>query len=164
MDRVAIQDLYDYNGFAWEQIAGTIAEAGEEILARKVRGSGWPALGDCLAHMGFAYDVWVTRLNGAEMLEFPKDPSWPQIQAYWQTVRERFKSYLDSLSDEQLHTVRDIDAFGGTLRYPPADILANVVTHDVAHLGDVSTLLYQMGLEMPSVAYRFYTEAKYEYS
>lgn len=164
MDRATIQDLYEYTGFAWEQIAGEVVAAGEEIIAKPVPGSGWLALRDCLAHMGFAYDVWVTRLNGNTMLELPKDASWQELLAYRHTVRERFKAYLHELSDDELYTVRDVEAFGGTLRYPPADILANVVTHDIAHLGDVSTLLYQLGLEMPSVGYRFYTAAKYEYS
>jgi uncharacterized damage-inducible protein DinB len=44
---------------------------------------------------------------------------------------------------------------GETLLYRPADIFVHVLLHERQHHGDVNTLLYQLGLEVPIVEYRF---------
>jgi uncharacterized damage-inducible protein DinB len=39
--------------------------------------------------------------------------------------------------------------------YSPADIFAHTLLHERQHHGDVHTLLYQLGIEVPIVEYRF---------
>jgi len=45
---------------------------------------------------------------------------------------------------------------GEELIYGPGDLLANVLLHEREHHGDINTLLYQMGVEVPQTAYRFF--------
>ena len=47
----------------------------------------------------------------------------------------------------------DID--GKTILYSPGEILAHVMLHERQHHGDLNTLLYQLGVDIPIVEYRF---------
>ena len=47
----------------------------------------------------------------------------------------------------------DID--GEPILYSPGEILAHVMLHERQHHGDLNTLLYQLGVDIPIVEYRF---------
>ncbi len=81
---------------------------------------------------------------------------WADAETYRQRVRGRFHEYLDSLSDEQLTTPRDMNIDGAALSYAPADILALLLLHEREHHGDLNTLLYQMGVEPVQTSFRFF--------
>ena len=44
---------------------------------------------------------------------------------------------------------------GETLLYSPAEIFVHALLHEREHHGDIGTLLYQLGIEVPLVEYRF---------
>lgn len=119
MDRAAIEELFNYTGYAWAEIAATMAKLDLGLLAKPAPGSGWPALRDCFGHQLMAYDDWLAELEGRPMLDFnPKVANaWPEIEAYAHTVRERFAAYISSLSDEELFAERDMDVDGEIVRY-----------------------------------------------
>ena len=50
---------------------------------------------------------------------------------------------------------REMNVDGETLVYSPADIFAHAMLHERQHHGDVNTLLYQLGIEIPIVEFRF---------
>jgi uncharacterized damage-inducible protein DinB len=77
-------------------------------------------------------------------------------EGYRSTAREEFKSFLDTLSDEELAKVQDFDIDGDTVRYSYGELLTHLLLHERGHHGDVSTLFYQMGLEIPMTEYRFH--------
>jgi uncharacterized damage-inducible protein DinB len=52
-------------------------------------------------------------------------------------------------------TRREMNVDGKPLRYSPADIFVHVVLHERQHHGDLNTLLYQHGIEVPIVEFRF---------
>lgn len=52
-------------------------------------------------------------------------------------------------------TPREMNVDGETRVYSPADIFAHVLLHERQHHGDVNTLLYQLGLDIPIVEFRF---------
>ena len=56
MKRDAIEELYDYTGFAWAMIAQTGRGMPEGSLAKPVPGSGWPSLREALRYAIGAYD------------------------------------------------------------------------------------------------------------
>jgi uncharacterized damage-inducible protein DinB len=70
-------------------------------------------------------------------------------------VRHHDRAYLDSLGDEELSTPREMNVDGEMIRYSPADIFVHAVLHERQHHGDLNTLLYQHGVEVPIVEYRF---------
>ena len=49
MDKAALQDLFSYTGWAWDQIKAAVPD--DKMLRAVAPGSGWPALRNCLAHI-----------------------------------------------------------------------------------------------------------------
>lgn len=155
MDRVAVESLYAFTDYSWRKYGETIRPLGDGALTRPAPGSGWPALADALAHINWAYVRWLA--DPAGTTDEPVEPvtSWDELEAYRGRVRGHAREYLGSLDDGELVTPREMDVDGETLSYSPADIFVHVLLHERQHHGDLNTLLYQLGVEIPMVEYRF---------
>jgi uncharacterized damage-inducible protein DinB len=155
MDRAAIEELFTFTEYSWREHERVIRPLGDELLTQPAPGSGWPALRDALAHINWAYVRWLADPSGTT--DEPVEPvdSWDQLDAYRRRLRGHARGYLDSLGDDELVTPREMNIDGETLVYRPADILVHVLLHERKHHGDVNTLLYQLGIEVPIVEYRF---------
>jgi uncharacterized damage-inducible protein DinB len=155
MDRAAIEELFTFTEYSWRAHERVIRPLGDEMLLKPAPGSGWPALRDALAHINWAYVRWLSDPAGTSKEPVELVTSWAELDAYRRKVRERARTYLDSLSDEQLVTRREMNVDGSALTYSPADIIVHVFLHERQHHGDVNTLLYQLGIDVPVVEYRF---------
>src|SRR5574341_97254 len=161
MNLDAIQELFDYTGWAWEKIIGAVKEAGGDILTRPAPGSGWPAFRDCLGHIVIAYQRWCSGMPERKTLGMDRfDPgaiaTLEELETYRAEARQEFKSFLGSLSDTELLKVQDFDIDGDTVRYSYGELLTHLLLHERGHHGDLSTLFYQLGLETPMLEYRFH--------
>ena len=158
MDRPAIEDLYAFTDYSWSAYEELIRPMGDELLTRPAAGSGWPALRDALSHINWAYVRWLT--NPSETTDKPVElaESWNQLEDYRRRVRSHARKYLGSLGDEELLAPREMNVDGETMLYSPAEIFAHVFLHERQHHGDLNTLLYQLGLEVPVVEFRFSLE------
>lgn len=166
MDRAAIIEIFDYNEFAWRQLVAELAPLGDDLLAKPAPGSGWPALGNCLGHIIYGYDVWLDTLDGKPRLNENEAPLIATLSAMAREstrVQERFRSNIGSLSDADLQRSREFSVYGETLAYTPADLLGNLVLHERGHHGDVNTLLYQHGVDAGVPDYRFFVNEKRGY-
>ena len=155
MDRAAIDELFAFTDYSWHEHERTIRPLGDEMLRKPAPGSGWPALGDALAHINWAYVRWLADPAGTSDEPVERVKSWDELVAYRRRVRGHAREHLDSLGDRELLTPREMNVDGETLLYSPADIFVHVLLHERQHHGDVSTLLYQLGVEAPIVEYRF---------
>jgi uncharacterized damage-inducible protein DinB len=155
VDRTAIDELYRFTDYGWRRYEEHIRPLGDELLSRPAPGSGWPALRDALAHITWAYVRWLADPDATTDEPVEAVENWDQLDAYRRRLRNHFRSSLDSLDDEELSVVRDMNVDGHTLRYSRADIFVHVLIHERQHHGDLNTLLYQLGLEVPIVEYRF---------
>ncbi|MEX2202860.1 MAG: DinB family protein [Actinomycetota bacterium] len=155
MDRAAIEDLFAFTDYSWREYEAVIRPLGDDVLTQPAPGSGWPALRDALAHIVWGNVRWLADPAGttAELVEHVE--SWDELEAYRRRVRGHDREYLDSLDDRVLDTPREMNVDGETLVYSPADIFAHALLHERQHHGDLNTLLYQLGLEVPIVEYRF---------
>jgi len=151
----AIEELFTFTDYAWREHEGVIRSLGDDVLTKPAPGSGWPALRDALAHINWAYVRWLADPAGTSDEPVERVTSWDELEAYRRGVRGHAHEYLDSLGDDELVTPREMNVDGETLRYHPADILVHVLLHERQHHGDVNTLLYQLGVEVPIVEYRF---------
>jgi uncharacterized damage-inducible protein DinB len=160
MDRAAVEELFTFTEYSWREYEGVIRPLGDDLLTRSAPGSGWPALRDTLAHINWAYVRWLA--SPTATTEEPVEPvdSWPELEAYRRRVRDHARAYLDSLGDDELVTARDMDVDGETIRYSPAEILVHTLLHERQHHGDLNTLLYQLGIEIPIVEFRFSLPAR----
>lgn len=155
MDRSAIEKLFTFTDYSWRRYEEQIRPLGDELLREPAPGSGWPALRDALAHITWAYVRWLanpTQTTG-KPVEFVR--SWVELDDYRRRVRSHARKYLDSLDDEELVSKREMKVGADTMLYSPADIFVHVFLHERQHHGDLNTLLYQLGLEIPIVEYRF---------
>lgn len=155
MDRTAVEELFHFTDFSWGTYQDLIRPLGDEVLTRPAPGSGWPALRDALSHMSWAWIRWLQNPDRTTDETVQLATSWDQVEAYRRRVREHARRYLDSLSESELLTPRAMDVDGETLVFSPADIFAHVFLHERQHHGDLNTLLYQLGIEVPMVEYRF---------
>lgn len=160
--RTAIDQLYDFTGFAWDQIVEA-AGPGEEILSRPAPGSGWPALRHCLGHMVLTYERWLPAIIEGRSLPVPdvaEDDfrTWASLRTYREGVRETFLSHLRGWSDAEIHAVHDVDVDEILIPYSRAELMAHLLLHERGHHGDVTTLFYQLGLEVPTIEYRFHLQ------
>jgi uncharacterized damage-inducible protein DinB len=155
MDRAAIEALFAFTEYSWREHERVIRPLGDEVLTQPAAGSGWPALRDALAHIVWAYVRWLADPAGTTDEPVERIDSWDDLEEYRRRVRDHAREYLDSLDDGELSTPREMNVDGETLVYSPADILVHVLLHERQHHGDLNTLLYQLGIEIPIVEYRF---------
>ncbi len=155
MDRAAIEELFAFTDYSWREYAKAIRPLGDEMLLQPAPGSGWPALRDALAHIVWAYVRWLADPAGTTDEPVEDVRSWDELEAYRRRVRDHDRGYLESLGDDELMTPREMNVDGETLRYRPVDIFVHALLHERQHHGDLNTLLYQLGVEIPIVEFRF---------
>jgi uncharacterized damage-inducible protein DinB len=155
MDRAAIEELFAFTEYSWREHERVIRPLGDEVLTKPAPGSGWPALRDALAHIVWAYIRWLADPAGTTDEPVERIDSWDDLEDYRRRMRDHAREYLDSLGDDELSTPREMNIDGETLVYSPADILVHILLHERQHHGDLNTLLYQLGIEIPIVEYRF---------
>ena len=155
MDRAAIEKLFTFTDYSWREYDRAIRPLGDDGLRMPAPGSGWPALRDALAHINWAYVRWLADPAGTTDEPVKAVESWDDLDAFRREVRDHAREYLDSLGEEELLKPRDMNVDGEMQRYSPADIFAHVFLHERQHHGDLNTLLYQHGVEVPIVEYRF---------
>jgi uncharacterized damage-inducible protein DinB len=76
-----------------------------------------------------------------------------KLDASRHRLRDHSRRYLDSLGDAELVTPRQMRVEGETWLCSPADMFVHVLLHERQHHEDVNTLLYHLGVEVPSVEY-----------
>jgi uncharacterized damage-inducible protein DinB len=155
MDRAAVDELFTFTDYSWRAHEDVIRPLGDDVLTKPAPGSGWPALRDALAHINWAYVRWLAEPDRTTDEPVERVESWDELDADRRRVRGHAREYFDSLGADELVAPRGMDVDGETLRYSPADILAHVLLHERQHHGDVHTLLYQLGIEVPVVEFRF---------
>jgi uncharacterized damage-inducible protein DinB len=155
MDRGAIEDLFAFTEYSWREYERAIRPLGNDVLVKPAPGSGWPALRDALAHMTWAHVRWLADPAGTSDEPEEDVTSWEELEAYRGRVLGHARDYLDSLDDDELSTPRPMNVDGEMLVYSPADIFVHALLHERQHHGDLNTLLYQLGVEVPIVEYRF---------
>jgi len=160
MDKAALQDLFAYTGWAWDQISAKIPD--DETLRAVAPGSGWPALRNCLAHIVLAYDRWVpaiVELKSRPMPDLAPDDfqTWPQIEAQRRRTRAALQSHLEASGDAELREQHVVDVDGDSIRYSRGELITHLLLHERGHHGDVTTLFWQLGLEPETLLeYRFH--------
>jgi uncharacterized damage-inducible protein DinB len=161
--RDAIEELFDYTGWAWERIAKVIDEQLVDAYAKPMEGSGWPSIAACLSHSVSAYDGWLNMEWGqieASDISYPAtwpDPvnDWDDMKAYYGRIRESFRRAIN-IPDDALYEKRAYDLGSGSEQLSTADILANMVLHERGHHGDLNTLFHLHGVKSYIIDYRFF--------
>ena len=165
LKRDALEELFDYTGFAWAMIAQAVAALPEGDLTRPAPGSGWPGLREALMHLAGSYDYWMHKELGLAALIAPSRramTSWDAFEEYRRSVRATFRRALDETPDAKLYEpfTKVYDEEDGAETLSVADIMTNLLLHERGHHGDISTLFYQLGAKPPLLDYRMYVYLK----
>lgn len=167
MDRAALNELFDYTGWAWERLERVIDALPPEQFGAPVPGSGWSALSSCIEHFTAAYDGWLNdewSLNlgpgfyprgGEDYPDVPELKVWETMKEYRRQCRAQCREVL-ARDDAWLFTKFEKDYGGGVERWCPGDIIANLLLHERGHHGDLNTLFHQLGVRSYIIDYRYF--------
>ena len=155
LDRKALEELFDYTTYTWAVFGNSVRALPPQDFTRAVPGSGWPSMRDALFHIASAWDGWVREQSGSDFVipEAPQVTSWDALNDYRTTVRDLLRRALDDADEAALHG-EQLDIDWTTLTR--GEIVAHILTHDLRHHGDVTTLLSQLGAEPPPSDYGVY--------
>jgi uncharacterized damage-inducible protein DinB len=162
MDRNALEELYEYTGWAWDRIVALIEAQPPDLYAKPAPGSGWPTIAACLSHVLGTYDGWLNGgWSGLKLGELTYPAPWPNaiedwaaLRAYRDRVRASFRQALD-VTDAELHEPRYREGDQGSFM-SRADILTNLLLHERGHHGDLNTLFHQHGVTGYFLDYTMY--------
>jgi len=105
-----------------------------------------------------AIDYWLDFLqeqNDRSRRKYDEYKNFEEVRAYMEHVEERMQRYLNHLSTRGLnksYVVKDDD--DKTLEITAEDILIHVFEEEVHHRGELIALLWQMGIEPPSMGWK----------
>jgi uncharacterized damage-inducible protein DinB len=160
MDKAALQDLFDYTGFAWEQLKSAVPD--DDVLVAEAPGSGWPSLRNCFGHMILAYGRWVpaiVELKSRPMPNMAPDDflTWAQMDAHRRSTRDSLLAALERWDDAALAEQHDVNVDGEFIRYSRGELITHLLLHERGHHGDVTTLFWQLGVDAETqLEYRFH--------
>jgi uncharacterized damage-inducible protein DinB len=81
---------------------------------------------------------------------------WSVLADYREQVTGRFREVLAGLTDEELFLRRNVEFEDGFRVCSWGELAANILLHERGHHGDITTLLYQLGIEPPRLDYRWH--------
>ncbi len=159
MRKSELVQLFGYTDYVWAEFRRAVPESHLSIVAK---GSGWPTMRHCLIHMVAAYERWLPAIVDLKSRPMPEiGPmelvTWEQIDRVRSRVRTELSARLQAWSDEDLAVIREMDIDGEMVRYSRGELIAHLMLHERGHHGDVTTLMWQLGLgaDMP-IEYRFF--------
>lgn len=108
------------------------------------------------AHILSAEAIWISRIEGKKMqaVIWPDDMQIEALRNLAAENRDRFSSYLDAVTSEQLRQpVAYVTSLGAEYTTEPADILMHVALHGSYHRGQIASILRMEQISPPATDY-----------
>ena len=124
----------------------------------KNREASFHSIRNIFVHTLGAIDYWLDFLQKKNLhseREFDEYKTFEEVRAYMEHVEKRMQDYLDSLSTDglrKMYTVTGDD--GKVIRITAEDVLVHVFEEEVHHRGELNALLWQMGIDPPSMGWK----------
>jgi uncharacterized damage-inducible protein DinB len=132
-------------GLSWEEFT-------------KNREASFHSIRNIFVHTLGAIDYWLDFLQSENLhskRKYDEYRTFEEVGAYMERVEKRMQGYLDSLPIEGLsktYTLKDDDS--KTIKITAEDVLIHVFEEEVHHRGELIALLWQMGIEPPSMGWK----------
>ncbi len=153
-----VSDLVRYNHSVREMYLDALAKLPwTEVV--KPRGLSFDSARDVFLHLTLVEDRWINYIIPDRFSEW-KDPDFEAYQSismlrdYVHCTRVATEKYLAALQEADLQ--RKVAVPWGEKPYAQATVetlLTHMVMEDMAHYGELSAMLWQMGLEAPYLAF-----------
>jgi uncharacterized damage-inducible protein DinB len=145
-------NLFEYDEWATTKLIDAAAQLDASAFDKDL-GTSFRSVHGTLVHIYGAQRVWLTRWKGAvpSGLISPEEiPTIPDLKNRWQELRAELRTYLQTLTGEQLanpHEYRNVK--GDRWAEPLYQQIQHVLFHSMYHRGQVVTLLRQLGQTPP---------------
>jgi len=122
------------------------------------REASFNSMRNIFVHTLGAIDHWLDRLKNENLRskkKYDEYKSFDDVRTYMKSVEKRTNSYLNSLTKSTLNKKYALkDDEGKTHRFTAEDILIHMFEEEVHHRGELIALLWQMGVEPPSMGWK----------
>jgi uncharacterized damage-inducible protein DinB len=146
-------DLHERGHRSLRKLLAVCGELPAELLNRELAGFGYPTVSLQLHHVIGGEEYWVGVIHG-KMLVDENEADYASIaalEAYRARVTEVTRSYLQSASESELNTAREMVTWGGNTRLlVPGRILLRTLTHIYQHQGQVLAMRRLLGSPGPN--------------
>jgi uncharacterized damage-inducible protein DinB len=142
-----IQTLWGYNYWAHHKLWNSIMTISESDFKKPVAYS----VGSVhiqVVHVMWAEAVWYARLHDASRPTFTIEdyPTRPSIREKWNDVEEKWRVYLDNLTESELERQIEVVRFNGEhYIHSVQEMLLHAVNHGTDHRGQILRLIHDYG-------------------
>jgi uncharacterized damage-inducible protein DinB len=154
---VDVRKLLEYNESVRHRYFEKLAELSWEEFTKN-REASFHSIRNIFVHTLGAIDYWLDFLQKEDLhskRKYDEYRIFEEVGAYMERVEKRMQGYLDSLPIEALgktYTLKDDDI--KTVEITAEDVLIHVFEEEVHHRGELIALLWQMGIEPPSMGWK----------
>jgi uncharacterized damage-inducible protein DinB len=154
---VDVRKLLEYNEIVRHRYFESFTRLSWDDFTKN-REASFHSIRNIFVHTLGAMDYWLDflqRQNLHSKREYGEYGTFEQVRAYMEHVEKRMQDYLDSLSIEGLkktYTVTGDD--DKTVKITAEDGLIHVFEEEIHHRGELIALLWQMGIEPPSMGWK----------
>jgi uncharacterized damage-inducible protein DinB len=154
---VDVRKLLEYNESVRHRYFEKLTELSWEEFTKN-REASFHSIRNIFVHTLGAIDYWLDFLQSENLHSKRKHDEYrtfEEVGAYMERVEKRMQGYLDSLPIEGLsktYTLKDDD--NKTIKITAEDVLIHVFEEEVHHRGELIALLWQMGIEPPSMGWK----------
>jgi uncharacterized damage-inducible protein DinB len=154
---VHIQELLEYNHIVRHRYFNSLTKLSWNDFTKN-REASFNSIRNIFVHTLSAIDYWLDFLQKEKVLskrKFDEYRTFDEVGAYMEHVEKRTHDYLRSLSSKGLkkeYTVTGEDH--KATRITAEDILIHVFEEEIHHRGELIALLWQMGIDPPSMGWK----------
>jgi len=135
--------MYRYNQWANEKILAAASGVADEELGRE-RGTSMGSIANDLAHVVWAQDRWLARLESdalPDRFEAPATGVNAWLRERFDDSHRRLREYAGRLTEDELKRTMNIEWQGDTFRYEVWQILMHLANHGTQHRAEVGIAL-----------------------
>jgi len=154
---VEIIKLLEYNRIVRHRYFGSLAKLPWDEFVKN-REASFNSFRNIFVHTLGAIDYWLDFLQKETLRserKFDEYKSFDEVRTYMEHVEKRMRDYLRSLSSQGLKKTYTITGeHHKATRITAEDILIHVFEEEVHHRGELIALLWQMGIDPPSMGWK----------
>jgi uncharacterized damage-inducible protein DinB len=154
---VDVKELLKYNEEVRHRYFETFTKLPWEEFTKN-REASFHSIRNIFLHSLEAIDYWLNFLQRKDFgahKKFGEYESFEEVKSYMENVEKRMLGYLNSSSSAKLSEIYTVnDDSGRMVEVTAEDVLIHVFEEEVHHRGELIALLWQMGVEPPSMSWK----------
>jgi len=154
---VEVRELLEYDADVRRKYLETLGQLSWKEFTKN-REASFHSIRNIFVHTLGAIDYWLDFLqvkNLRPKKKYHEYKSFEEVRAYMENVEKRLNDYLDSLPKKGLNTKYTVkDDSGKVMKVSAEDVLIHVFEEEVHHRGELIALLWQMGIEPPTMGWK----------